>query len=184
MLNTDDKLRFLGIDLRSRARRRCVVVLTYLAYLLAETWITKESIPNLQSDESRWYLASAISVAVILFGVFREGGPVKPLLDVRWRAEWRGKHKSLYTPPIELDERELVVRDRAVRRTLEAMIVFCFICALPGNNLHTHTNPIETAQVFMMLMVFGATWPKAIILWRERDPRTEEDSQLVQQRLT
>ena len=180
MLNSTNKLQFLGIDLHSRVRRRWVVVLTYLAYLVVENWITKESIHDLQSNLSRWYLALAVSGVVILLGVFREDGPVKPLLDVKWLAEWRGKHKWLYTPPIELDERELAVRDRAVRRTLELMIFFCFICVLPKNYAYMDTSSIAISQPYLMLAVFGATWPKAIILWSEPDPRRSDDPRLVQ----
>lgn len=87
MLNPDPrKLRFLGIDLRSRFRRRCAVVLMFGSYLLLVILVATgmEQSPILQ----RYHLGIWLMLAVLsLFsmGIFREGGPVKAFHEPVWK---------------------------------------------------------------------------------------------------
>ena len=76
--------------------------------------------------------------------------------------------------PDRLDERERAVRDGAYSRTLELLTLFCFVCAgiyfYVGGKL---MQPADVVVTFLMLGTFAATWPKAMILWSEPDPREE-----------
>ena len=77
MLTNDPKrLRLLGIDLHSRARRRIAVVFTYLAYFIVMVILDTRFEPNV----NLWLKYLCMLVATLYFmrsGVFRSCGPVK-----------------------------------------------------------------------------------------------------------
>ena len=87
MLSEDPKkLRFLGIDLRSRGRRRALVFLTYFLFLFAMAGV--QTFFDYHHVASHWWtlpggfseLAAMIllTCAFSVSGIFRENGPVKP----------------------------------------------------------------------------------------------------------
>ncbi len=87
MLNPDpNKLRFLGIDLRSRLRRRCAVVLTFAVFFAALLSLSVEM------DESKLLQGHSVGPVLMLvicfvcsLGIFRENGPVKAFNEPVWR---------------------------------------------------------------------------------------------------
>jgi hypothetical protein len=82
-----NRLRWLGIDMRARSKRRAAVAVTYSAYVLAVV-IVLQVIPR---PYQFWFLL-AISAAILLLSVFREGGPVKSFDEARpARGALRGK---------------------------------------------------------------------------------------------
>lgn len=76
MLSAEEKrLRWLGIDMRPRWRRRFAVVVTYLAFLTA-----------IGASDQRWWshpmIATVVLISLIQFvGVFRQRGPLKSFED-------------------------------------------------------------------------------------------------------
>lgn len=87
MLNSDPKkLRFLGIDLHSRTRRRYAVVLTIVAFVMAMAALSEgtDNSAALQRYHCGFWLMLLAS-AVCSAGIFREGGPVKAFNEPIWR---------------------------------------------------------------------------------------------------
>ena len=86
MLSDDPKkLRFLGIDLRSRGRRRVLVCLTYFLFLFAmagvQTFFDDHHVTShwWTLPGGFWELAALMLVTCAFSsGIFRENGPVKP----------------------------------------------------------------------------------------------------------
>lgn len=66
------RLRFWGIDLHSRRRRRQIVVLTYVAYFLAMIGLSQ-----FYAYHGGIWLMCLVSFWMVKFSVFRDGGPVK-----------------------------------------------------------------------------------------------------------
>src|ERR1035438_578527 len=78
MLKTDPTaLRFWGLTLRSRTKRRLVVTLTYAVYVIAMAVIADrwKSDAVLQNYHFGFFMMLLLSVLVGLLGVFRAGGP-------------------------------------------------------------------------------------------------------------
>jgi hypothetical protein len=73
-----NRLSWLGIDMRARWKRRMVVVMTYSAYVLTVIGILR-IIPG---KYQFWFLL-AVSAALLLLSVFRDGGPVKSFDEAR-----------------------------------------------------------------------------------------------------
>ena len=76
LTNEPKRLRLLGIDLRSRARRRAAAVLTYAAYFILMVVLDTGFEPGL----SLWLKYLCMFAATIYFmttGIFRSRGPVK-----------------------------------------------------------------------------------------------------------
>jgi cytochrome c oxidase assembly factor CtaG len=115
MLATDPRcLKFLGLDLRPRARRRWAVALVYVAYMAVTISATHQVFPD-----GRVVIWVA-SVAVAFFGIFGHTGPVK----------------SFDEPQIAFasevpDERELSQRNRASYLSLRVLAVM-FVCNAVG----------------------------------------------------
>jgi hypothetical protein len=82
MLNPDPaKLRYLGIDLHSRTRRRIVVVLTWLAFVIGMSLLsyTLDTQPFFLTHPIIGFYLVALAVGLFtLASVFRDGGVVKP----------------------------------------------------------------------------------------------------------
>lgn len=86
MLSDDPKkLRFFGIDLRSRARRRALVFFTYFLFVFAMACV--QTFFDYHRVTSRWWTLPGgfreLATMVVLTcafssGIFRENGPVKP----------------------------------------------------------------------------------------------------------
>lgn len=77
MLTNDPKrLRFLGIDLHSRHRRRAAVVFTYLAYFLVMVGLGG-AFDDRQSPWTEYLIMFACTAAIMHLGLFRTRGPVK-----------------------------------------------------------------------------------------------------------
>lgn len=219
MLSDDPKkLRFLGIDLRSRGRRRVTVVLTYSFFVVTMAVVqTFFDYHPMQSDTwalrgGFWELIAMLAVTYAFSnGIFRENGPVKPfqpkrqfgcygnrlVLETRddWamylyeksfseltveqqvevRRRWRpGKYlvkdKPFFAPGLP-DERELAEAGLASRTAL-GIVWFLLMAssvsfAVRGMNLHA--DAVTVSGLELAVAVF--TLPKAVILWREADPR-------------
>jgi hypothetical protein len=87
VLNSDPKkLRFFGIDLKSRFRRRCAVVLTFAVFFIAMTGLSygMESWKVLQRYRCGGWLMLLVPILCSV-GIFREGGPVKAFNEPVWR---------------------------------------------------------------------------------------------------
>jgi|SRR5579871_4007669 len=79
MLSLDEKkLRWLGMDMRPRWRRRVTVVLTYAFYAQGISWCEAwKGYGWMTPVKAMWVL----SLAVVFLGVFREGRLVKSFED-------------------------------------------------------------------------------------------------------
>jgi hypothetical protein len=106
---TDDpkRLRFLGIDLHSRTRRRLMVAVTYIVYILAMTAIQTafedRPVPqsgffSLPGGLLEFGLMYAVTF-IVPWGIFRGKGPVKSFDD------WQGPFKR-YGDRLTLETRD------------------------------------------------------------------------------
>jgi hypothetical protein len=196
MLAAEEKrIRWWGMDMRPRWRRRVAVVVTYLAF-----------IPALASSGAEWWghpmVAMVIFIfAVMLFGVFGSFGPLKNFegerhvvrvdgLD-RWtrykfgvplfeQATDEQKDYVLQTYPVgrravledfSLDERELRERDEAVRWAMRWIGLFVAGYAGSYANAHHPVTGMEVGADLWTILVLMVTLPSARVLWREPDPR-------------
>jgi hypothetical protein len=158
MLETEEKsLRWLGIDMRARWRRRVAVLVTYLAFLTA--------IGVSQGDWSHPLIVMvALVAAVMMFGVLGWRGPVKSF-----------EEPDAHTVPLkaysDLDEREMRERDGSARWTLRW--VSTFLACLAGGYavVRRPVSGMDVAATLTLLWVLVVTLPKARVLWTERDPR-------------
>jgi hypothetical protein len=83
---TDDpkRLKFFGIDLHSRKRRRIMVVFTYAVYLIAMTAL-ETAFQDRGTHDGMWPLPGGFVEVILMygvsfamaFGIFRDNGPVK-----------------------------------------------------------------------------------------------------------
>jgi hypothetical protein len=155
MLATDPRrLRFLGIDLRPRARRRWAVGLVYAAYMAVTVTATHHAFPD---DRIVVWLAS---VAVVFFGIFGHTGPVKSF----------DEPQNALNSEVP-DERELSQRNRASYLSLRFIAVM-FVCNAVGfSEGRLAHQPGDLVAMALYYAVVAMTLPKAIILWTEPDPR-------------
>lgn len=206
MLESDAKLvRWLGIDMQPRWRRRVAVVATYIALFAAIA----------TSGESWWghpFLGTAaLLAAAMVFGVFGYYGPVKSFetppargrIIVNGLDEWAryrfaapsfeeateeqqaellrtyrvGSYLMPAKPLLHLDEREERERDSAVRWSRRW--VGLFVACWAGSYACTSRtlSGMDVAALLMQLWVLIVTLPPARILWTEPDPR-EDNSNL------
>ncbi len=159
MLSNDPKrLKFLGIDLHSRTRRRWVVVLAYLAYVSAMAAIGTAA-EGREAFPSEHLLLFLVSFGFLLFGPL--GGIRGPVKDV-------------------LDERELAERNRASHRALRFLGLMLTCAAVTAAlNWTTHRNSGDMTAIFLQFAVTALTLPQAIILWNEPDPRRDLDLKIA-----
>ena len=155
MLATDPRrLRFLGLDLRPRARRRWAVVLVSVAYMAITVSATRQVFPD---GRVVIWLAS---VAVAFFGIFGHTGPVKSFDELQNALDSE-------VP----DERELSQRNRASYLSLRVIAVM-FVCNAVGfSEGRLAHQPDDLVAMALNYAVIAMTLPKAIILWTEPDPR-------------
>jgi hypothetical protein len=196
MLAAEEKrMRWWGMDMRPRWRRRVAVMVTYLAF-----------IPALASSGAGWWGHPIVAMvtfvfAVMLFGVFGSFGPLKNFkgerrvvrvdgLD-RWtqykfgvssfeEATDEQKDYVLQTYSVgrrvilkqsSLDERELQERDEAVRWAMGWIGLFVAGYAGTYANAHHPVAGTEVGADLWTILVLMVTLPSARVLWRERDPR-------------
>jgi hypothetical protein len=198
MLRSDPRLRWLGIDMRARWRRRAAVVVTYLAFFVAIA----------STSNGGWwghpFIAMLVLVAVVMLGgVFSSFGPVKPFEDppekvfVNGLDEWARyrygvENFEMASPEQQayllstyrvgtfvlpgkpyLDERELKERERAERWSRG--VITTVLAVITGNYVrHATVSGLEVAADLVTLSVLLWTLPRARVLWTERDPRDTE----------
>jgi hypothetical protein len=156
VLATDKKkLRFLGMDMQSRVRRRWAVAGMYVAYYAAMGWC-KEGHGWLAPEKGMW----AVSIAMVVFGLFRENGLVKSF----------GEH-----PFADLDEREVLERNKASSWALNIVVAMLAASAVGSFPV----SRVQMVKSFLTLAVLGFTLPKAFLLWREPDPQADGKPELV-----
>jgi hypothetical protein len=96
MLKPEKKLRWLGIDMRARWRRRAAVLVTYLAFIA----VVSIGQSDCWGHPFLTFLTLVVPVAAVqLLGVFSPFGPVKPFDDPP-----PGKHQSKYVYVHGLDD--------------------------------------------------------------------------------
>jgi hypothetical protein len=196
MLAAEEKrIRWWGMDMRPRWRRRVAVVVTYLAF-----------IPALASSGAGWWghpmvAMVTLTVVLVIFGVFGNFGPLKDfggqrrVIQVNGLDGWarykfgvssfeeateEQKNYVLQTYSVSsravlgsspLDERELGERDGAVRWS--TWWVGMFVAGYAGRyaNARHPVTGMEVAADLWTILVLLMTLPTARVLWTEPDPR-------------
>jgi hypothetical protein len=225
MLNTAN-LRYLGIDLHSRRRRRVVVVCNWIIFFLGmaalDTLLDSRSFSGRHPERSLWVTLAYICLFYFL-SVFRDGGAIRPfhfrtlpLAGFKGRVvvlssldDWaRHSHGAdladlpedqqqdvmrryrvgrYYFPadksrsPQRLDEREMMIRDRACASTLRWVGTFCAVYAasLTSHNFR-HLQPADIATSLFNIAFIAVAGPATVILWTEPDPRDLNELSLVE----
>ncbi len=83
--------------------------------------------------------------------------------------------------PERLDEREMVIRDRASVSTLR-WVGFCCACwagTLAGHNNFAHLEPADLTTNLFSIVFMAVAGPATVILWTEPDPRDSGELSLV-----
>lgn len=82
--------------------------------------------------------------------------------------------------PERLDEREMMVRDRASATTLRWVAIWVGIAAfsLTGHNF-AHRQPADVITVLFNIVFIAIAGPATVILWTEPDPRATDEPRLV-----
>lgn len=146
MLADQQALRWWGMDMRPRWRRRTLVLVTYLVIFAAIS-----SIPAV----APWFIAIPVAVLLLIrYSVLRGDGLVR-------------------TPP-DLDEREQKERDSAERWTLNQLgiLLAAYTGTFAVKAVHHETiTAMGLARNFFWLAVLALTLPTARTLWTEPDPR-------------
>jgi hypothetical protein len=145
-----NRIRVLGVDMRSRVRRRWVVVLVYLAYFWAMNWC-KFGHGWLTPGIGMW----GVSILMVVNPLFWESGLVKAL---------RG------SPEVPLDERELTERSKASQWTLAIVSALLVVNA----SWPVYASRSEIVKTFLTIAVLAMTLPQAVLLWREAEPCDDE----------
>ncbi len=202
MLVSDEKrLRWLGLDMRARWRRRVAVVLVYLIYVLAMEWI-----PNNAGPLYRYWMMYGVSAVVALAGLFGDRRLVKSFDEPRIRKgqftivsslnDWAEyDYEREFEELTEEQQAELLSRYRVGNyarpyrrmrgpeepderevgeRNWAAYRALQFVALMLVNmamQRHLHESDAMLRSTFLLLAVVALTLPKAIILWTEDDPR-------------
>jgi hypothetical protein len=207
MLRTDAaKLRWMGLDMRARWRRRVAVLVTYVVFWAAFIACTG----------GQWWGHPMVGLVILTllvmgFGVFGSFGPTKQFEDPPVRVmvngldEWARyrfaassfeeatemqkaellqtyRFGSFYLPGKPyLDEREARERDGAVRWSVR-WIATGMACLAGQYSVAPHpVAGMVVAADFVLMLVLLMTLPQARVLWMERDPRElNGEAQLVE----
>lgn len=195
MLRSEKHLRWLGLDMRPRWRRRVGVVVTYFALIAATS----------AADGSWWghpFIAMLFfNTLVMSFGIFSPRGLVKPLTDPPERIVIEGLDQwAMYryavpnfdaaTPAQQayllrkyrvgrflvpakpwLDERELKERDQLDRWAMQWVLSVLGVQAGMYAVGHAALNRMEVVGTLSGIALLGRTLPQARVLWYEADPR-------------
>lgn len=145
-----NRIQLLGFDMRSRARRRWVVVLAYLTYYLAMNWC-KFGHGWLTPGIGMW----GLSILMVVNPLFWENGLVKAFGGA---------------PGTPLDERELAERAKASRWTLTAVSALLVVNA----SWPVFPSKVEIVKTFLTIAVLALTLPQAVLLWTEAEPSDDE----------
>lgn len=202
------RMRWLGMDMRPRWRRRVAVVVTYMALVavMSQTYRGWWGHPMIATV--------TLSAVVLLAGVFRGIGPLKGFgnppdrVFVNGLDEWARyryaapsfdeateaqKTELLKTYRVGtfvvpgkpyLDEREMRERDGAVRWSVQW--VGLFLAAQAGGYASSHhvIGGMEVAADLWTILLLLHTLPQARVLWTERDPREiTGEMELVERRV-
>lgn len=203
----DKRLRWAGVDLRSRWRRRAAVVLTYVGFAVLIALAT----------DDRWaghprLAGLAMVVATTVWqtvSVFRGRGPVKSFEEPTEKVivggldEWaryrygvacfedaseeqkayllRTYRVGNYLVPGKpwLDERERAERDSVSRWALGQVAFYLAIYAGIVIGSRSTLTPIEVGGYLWSFNLMARTLPQARVLWREDDPRKNEELRLM-----
>jgi hypothetical protein len=209
LMEEEKRLRWCGIDLRARWRRRVLVVATCALYFVGLAWGASLSAPY---HAGFWVMLTA-QAWLLLFSVFRDGGPVKTMGDrprmvmVRGLDDWaryrsgvsfdelsEEQQKALLSryrignflvparfsrDPRWPDEREQKQRERVTRHV--ANWLPGVVSALAGQYAWKR-QPIDGVEVGAMLLMVVATMrvgTGAVILWEEPEPLEDGELRLV-----
>jgi hypothetical protein len=200
MLEDGRSLRWMGMDMRARWRRRMAVVLTYLGYLIGVSYCSDLPARGLLTPTTG---LCALSAAVVFLGIFRDGGLVKPLHSVPQPAAWTERFgrwlnrvlwRRMRLPEVtyeavvlkgdesmeelretlrtyRLDERELMERNQAFYWAL-SFLGTCSVCgAVSAINREQGWSAHQVTVFMLENAVMMLTLPAAIVLWRAADPR-------------
>lgn len=83
--------------------------------------------------------------------------------------------------PERLDEREMMIRDRASASTLRWVGICCAVSAgsLAGHSF-THLEPADVITILVNIAFMAVAGPATVILWTEPDPRDSGELSLVE----
>jgi hypothetical protein len=164
MLAEDPKrLQFLGLDMRSRARRRWAVLLVCASYQALMMYV-----PNNAVLPYRYWILWGLSAAMIYGGLL---GNMKSFEE---------RNGVPVGPPGQIpDEREVRERDRASYKALRFLSLMLISAAANRTALLRHHSPEDLTALFLELAVTAIVLPRAIILWNEPDPRQYGELEIV-----
>jgi hypothetical protein len=153
MLADEKQLRWMGIDMRSRAVRRVAVVGTYLLSFCLSTWLLF------------WKGYGVISPAWLLFGLF---------VAIEYFSVFQ---EGLLLKSFGFDEREREQLSHARQRTLLLLKVLLISGVVSSVMQNKPWRAMDVATILLTILVIVSTGPKARLLWTEPDPR-EADGEM------
>jgi hypothetical protein len=216
MLMDGKPLRWLGIDMRTRWRRRVVVVLTYAVFFVVRAWLDLWQGYGWLTPVKGMF---ALVLAIEFLSVFRDGLILKSFEEVRRHGSYKNQPgakfgmrigKKMLTSrlksslrfqlmsstaqeeelkrveqrveqsfpyeireddPDGLDERERAERNHASRGMVRFLTTMLICGAIDAAMNGRSWKASDVVNFLLGLLVIVRTGPKALVLWREPDPR-------------
>lgn len=180
------RMKWMGIDLRARWKRRVLIVASCATYFLTTAWAI-----DLKTNHIGFWIMLGAYTWLLFLSVLRAANYEGASIEKQKQLRGTFFQVLVKRPDLELndaqrdaaqawpDEREQLDYEKASRRTIGWLSPFMGVIAGQYAFRRQPINGMEVAADILLLCAIMLAGPRIILLWKARDPREDGELHLV-----